>query len=321
MAALQACRCNRCTRCKSQQPRRIDRMSPQISPSRWSESVRLEQHPLLFRTPTIELLPYYRLVYQREAESRISGAVRSHIHHALQKTIPPIHLERGRIALVQDVQPLRIEKVAEIDTVRNIAFAAPLYTPRVDIAPQDDFVGPEFRADVIHAIEVRADVHVSLEVHRHDANSAFPGFNYGSCDVFVVEGLILFDVYVAVQDYDGGFDESPSQSHLLDDSAPRVLSQLADVPNVGLLNMGYRNFLPFSLNEQLSRSKFTSLQVGLYEPQRYAVSAPFGGRSLGRMYMCGFRQPGRLLLAIRHLRYKYVVHTAMLFWLQFHPEK
>ncbi|GBP14606.1 hypothetical protein EVAR_93480_1 [Eumeta japonica] len=63
-----------------------------------------------------------------------------------------------------------------------------------------------------------------------------------------------------------------------------VPSQLANVPNVGFLNKSYRNFLPFSLNEQLSRNKFTSLQVGLHEPQRYAVSAPFGRRSLGRVY-------------------------------------
>ncbi|GBP23614.1 Retrovirus-related Pol polyprotein from type-1 retrotransposable element R1 4 [Eumeta japonica] len=115
------------------------------------------------------------------------------------------------------------------------------------------WVCPEFRADVSHAIEVRADGHVSLEVHRHDANSAVSGFNYGSCDVFAVEALILFDVHVAVQDYDGGLDGSLSRSRLLDDSAPWVPSQLADIPNVGFLNKGYRNFSLFSLNEQLSR--------------------------------------------------------------------
>ncbi|GBP42608.1 hypothetical protein EVAR_87159_1 [Eumeta japonica] len=62
----------------------------------------------------------------------------------------------------------------------------------------------------------------------------------------------------------------------LDDSAPRVPSQFADIPNVGFLNKGYCNFSPISLNEQLIRGKFTALQVGLYEPRRYAVSAPFG---------------------------------------------
>ncbi|GBP00021.1 hypothetical protein EVAR_74353_1 [Eumeta japonica] len=92
-----------------------------------------------------------------------------------------------------------------------------------------------------------------------------------SCDVFAVEGLTLFDVHIAVQDYDGCFDGSPSRSRLLNDSVPRVPSQLVDIPNLGFLNNGYRNFFPFSLNEQPSRSKLTSLQVGLYEPQRYAL--------------------------------------------------
>ncbi|GBP88971.1 hypothetical protein EVAR_87743_1 [Eumeta japonica] len=91
----------------------------------------------------------------------------------------------------------------------HCAFLCPPYAPRVNIATQDDFVGPEFRADVLHAIEVQADGHVSLEVHRHDVNSAVLGFNYGSCDVFAVESLILFDVHIAVQDYGGGFDGSP----------------------------------------------------------------------------------------------------------------
>ncbi|GBP95484.1 hypothetical protein EVAR_65215_1 [Eumeta japonica] len=139
---------------------------------------------------------------------------------------------------------------------------------------------------------------------RH--HSAVPGFNYGSCDVLVVEGLILFDVHVDVQDYDGGFDGSPSRSRLLDNSALRVPSQLADIPNVGFLNKGYRNFSPFSLNEQLSRSKFTSLQVGLYELQRYVVSAPFGRRSLRHVCVV-FGSQGACCLAIRHLRPSHII--------------
>ncbi|GBP85081.1 hypothetical protein EVAR_51200_1 [Eumeta japonica] len=34
----------------------------------------------------------------------------------------------------------------------------------------------------------------------------------------------------------------PSAEPSFDDSAPRVPSQLADIPNVGFLNNGYRNF-------------------------------------------------------------------------------
>ncbi|GBP65860.1 Uncharacterized 50 kDa protein in type I retrotransposable element R1DM [Eumeta japonica] len=57
----------------------------------------------------------------------------------LKRRSPPIHLERGRVALVQDVQPLSIEKVAAIHPARIIILTAPPYSPRVNIAPQDDF--------------------------------------------------------------------------------------------------------------------------------------------------------------------------------------
>ncbi|GBP58788.1 hypothetical protein EVAR_25861_1 [Eumeta japonica] len=127
---------------------------------------------------------------------------------------PPIHLEPGRVALVQDVQPIRIEEVAEIDTARIIAFDTLPYAPHVDITPQDNFVSPEFRANVSHAIEIWTDERVFLEIHQHDANSAVYSLYYGSCDVFIVKGLILFDVHAAVQDYEGSFDDSSSLSRV-----------------------------------------------------------------------------------------------------------
>ncbi|GBP98432.1 hypothetical protein EVAR_9226_1 [Eumeta japonica] len=67
-------------------------------------------------------------------------------------------------------------------------------------SPQDDFVRPELRADPLHAVEVWADRLVALEVDRHDANSAVPGRDYSSSDVFVDECLIFLDVHVTVQD-------------------------------------------------------------------------------------------------------------------------
>ncbi|GBO99203.1 hypothetical protein EVAR_498_1 [Eumeta japonica] len=54
----------------------------------------------------------------------------------LRRRSPPIHLERGPIALVQEVQPLRIKKVTEIDPAHIMAFAAPPHAPRVDISPR-----------------------------------------------------------------------------------------------------------------------------------------------------------------------------------------
>ncbi|GBP66486.1 hypothetical protein EVAR_85632_1 [Eumeta japonica] len=92
---------------------------------------------------------------------------------------------------------------------------------------------PGFRADVSHAIEVRADGHISFEVHRHNANPAVSGPYHGSCDVFVVGSLILFDVHVMVQDYNGGFDGVPFAESSF---GPWVPSQLASIPNIGFLD-------------------------------------------------------------------------------------
>ncbi|GBP47890.1 hypothetical protein EVAR_33607_1 [Eumeta japonica] len=97
------------------------------------------------------------------------------------------------------------------------------------------------------------------------------------------KGLILIDIHVTVQDYDGGLDGSPSRNRLLNDLTSWVPPQLANIHNLGFLYQGYRDFSPVSLNEQLRYSKFTSLQVGLNKPQGYVVSDILRGQSASHL--------------------------------------
>ncbi|GBP52739.1 hypothetical protein EVAR_43940_1 [Eumeta japonica] len=73
-------------------------------------------------------------------------------------------------------------------------------------------------------------------VHHRDrcptTRSTLSGFCHGSCDDFVVEGLILFDIHVTADKY----ERARSLNSPLDDSASWVLSQHASIPNVGFLN-------------------------------------------------------------------------------------
>ncbi|GBP37261.1 hypothetical protein EVAR_35694_1 [Eumeta japonica] len=206
---------------------RVGHTSPQITPSRRSEAVWSEQHPWLFITRTIEPFPCCRPIYQWEAETRTvypftnmtalwsenvksrttchSSALSSRAElHALSSTmllkkiVPPILLGRGRFALVQYMQPISIDEIVEIHTVCIIVFAVPPHAPRVDVIPHYYIVRPKFRADIPHAIEVRTDGLIAFEAHRHNANPAISGFYYGSFEVFVDEGLILFDIHATV---------------------------------------------------------------------------------------------------------------------------
>ncbi|GBO99857.1 hypothetical protein EVAR_90713_1 [Eumeta japonica] len=205
-----------CIRCKSQQPRRVGRTSPQISPSRLVYQREAEGRIVLHRTANVTAL-WSEDVTSRTTCHPSALSSRAELHAVTSTTLlrrrSPIHLERGRIALVQDAA-LRIEEVAEIDTARIIAFAAPPYTPRADIAPRMILSVPSFE-----------------QTYR----------TRSSCDVFAVEGLILFDVHVAAQDIMAALT-GPSAEPSLDDSAPRVPSQLANIPNIGFLNNGYRIF-------------------------------------------------------------------------------
>ncbi|GBP96816.1 hypothetical protein EVAR_85573_1 [Eumeta japonica] len=124
-----------CIRCKSQQPRRVGRTSPQISPSRWSESVHSEQHPLPFRTPTIEPLPYCRLVYQRGPRAGSS------LHP---------HGERDRVMVrgcyVSDHLPSSaLSSRAELHAVTSTTLLrrrSPLYTSNVGVLPSFKMCSP-----------------------------------------------------------------------------------------------------------------------------------------------------------------------------------
>ncbi|GBP53036.1 hypothetical protein EVAR_43321_1 [Eumeta japonica] len=156
------------------------------------------------------------------------------------------------------MQPLSIGEVAENNNTYIIAFAASLLAPRVGITLRDYFFRPECRADISHVIEVRTNRRIPFEVHRHDASLAVFGFYHNSCDVFVDKGLILLDVHATAQDYYGGFDGSPLRSRFWTTRYLRV-------------------------KEQLSCSKFASLQVGLNETQGYVVSALFRERSSGHL--------------------------------------
>ncbi|GBP39225.1 hypothetical protein EVAR_22629_1 [Eumeta japonica] len=76
-----------------------------------------------------------------------------------------------------------------------------------------------------------------LACHLRDTptqrNSAVPGCDHSSYDVFVDECLVLLDVNATVQDDYGGFDRSDTRSHPLDDTASGISSQLANVSHVG----------------------------------------------------------------------------------------
>ncbi|GBP98481.1 hypothetical protein EVAR_59907_1 [Eumeta japonica] len=134
------------------------------------------------------------------------------------------------------------------------------------------------------------DGHVSLEIHRHDANSAVSGFDYGSCDVFAVEGLILFDVHVAgtIMAALTGPSAEPSFGRL----CTRVPSR--QYFPMGFLNNGYRNFrlaasTSSSVVANLLRCKLDCINRRDTRSVHPSVDDP-------RPYVCGLRQPGRLLL-------------------------
>ncbi|GBP97428.1 hypothetical protein EVAR_61134_1 [Eumeta japonica] len=178
-----------------------------------------------------------------------------HIHHALEV---PLYTSNVGVLPSFKMCALRIEEVAEIDTARIIARIA-----------RDRGTG-------------RGHL---LKIHRHDANSAVPAL-LRRCDVFAVEGLILFDV--AVPDH-WRLDGSPPRSRLLDDST-RVPSQLADIPNVGFLNNGYRNFrlaasTSSSVVANLLRCKLDCINRRDTRSVHPSVDDP-------RPYVCGLRQQG-----------------------------
>ncbi|GBP21035.1 hypothetical protein EVAR_11066_1 [Eumeta japonica] len=96
----------------------------------------------------------------------------------------------------------------------------------------------------------------------------------------------------------------PSAEPSLDDSAPRVPSQLANIPNVGFLNNGYRNFrlaasTSSSVVANLLRCKLDCINRRDTRSVHPSVDDP-------RPYVCGL-QPGRLLLAVRHLRPNHII--------------
>ncbi|GBP01629.1 hypothetical protein EVAR_90444_1 [Eumeta japonica] len=105
----------------------------------------------------------------------------------------PLYFERRDIPFVGTCN-LHRESQSSVPLARSL----PHHTLHALTSPQDDFVRPELRADPLHAVEVWADRLVALEVDRHDANSAVPGRDYSSSDVFVDECLIFLDVHVTV---------------------------------------------------------------------------------------------------------------------------
>ncbi|GBP77928.1 hypothetical protein EVAR_26538_1 [Eumeta japonica] len=105
----------------------------------------------------------------------MNGATCSHIYHALEETVPPIHLKRRHIALVLDVQPLRNEEIAKIYIMCITAFAIPPDASRVVNTTKNYFVRAEFEAGISRAIDVQADGHISFKIHRHNASPAVSG--------------------------------------------------------------------------------------------------------------------------------------------------
>ncbi|GBP30777.1 hypothetical protein EVAR_82519_1 [Eumeta japonica] len=97
---------------------------------------------------------------------------------------------------------------------------------------------------------------MGMSPSKYSDNPAVPALYHGSCNIFVNEDLILLDIHATVQDYGGGFD------------GPLRGAAFGTTQHPGF-------------NEQLSSSKFTSLQFGLIKPEEFIVSAILRGQSFG----------------------------------------
>ncbi|GBP72798.1 hypothetical protein EVAR_40299_1 [Eumeta japonica] len=120
--------------------------------------------------------------------------------HAVTSTVlrrdgPPVYFERGIFLLLSTCNPPR--RGSRRFPRRRAP--APPHAPCVDVAPRMILFVPSF--EQTHFTRSRyGPIGVALEVDRHDANSAVPGRDYSSSDVFVDECLIFLDVHVTVQD-------------------------------------------------------------------------------------------------------------------------
>ncbi|GBP58886.1 hypothetical protein EVAR_54680_1 [Eumeta japonica] len=143
---------------------------------------------------------------------------RAELHAVTSTTLlrrrSPIHLERGRIALVQDVQPSESRK-SQRSTPRALLRSLSHHT--------------------LHALTSPPRMILSVPSFEQTYRTR------SSCDVFAVEGLILFDVHVAVQDHYGGFDGPLRGAVFWTTLHPGTVSARR-YSQCRFLNNGYRNF-------------------------------------------------------------------------------
>ncbi|GBO98325.1 hypothetical protein EVAR_84195_1 [Eumeta japonica] len=141
-----------------------------------------------------------------------------------------------------------------------------------------------------------------FEIHRHNANPAVSGYDYGSRDVFVDEGLILLDVHATVQDYDGGFDGSLRGVAFWTTLHPGTVA----ARQYSQQGSWTRATAILRLSASTSSSDVASLLrcIGLNKPQD-TWPVFFFGQSLGQF--CAGVWSGRRRLTVCHLGPSYLV--------------